>query len=61
MRSKLERGLVVVVTLVRFGNCAVGPHYKRPVIYTPAAYHFAPNEASNSLGDWLETDEALSL
>jgi len=42
---------LLLITLLIFGGCAVGPNYKRPAIDSPPAYRFAPSEGTNSLGD----------
>jgi outer membrane protein, multidrug efflux system len=42
---------LLVLTLVVLAGCAVGPNYKRPAVDTPASYRFAPETATNSLGD----------
>jgi len=46
----------LVLLLLLPTGCAVGPNYKRPAVKTPAAYRFATNPATNSLGDlpWWE-------
>ena len=43
-------GLVLVGLLI-FDGCAVGPNYKRPAVETPRAYRFAATQGTNSLGD----------
>ena len=51
MRSRLKRGLVVIVTLGVLGGCAVGPNYKRPAVEAPGAYRFATAESASSFAD----------
>ena len=51
MRSKLKRGLEVIVTLGVLGGCAVGPNYKRPVVESPGAYRFATGAGASSFAD----------
>jgi len=51
MRSKLQRGLAVAVTLGILGGCAVGPNYKRPAVESPGTYRFAPGEGAKSFAD----------
>jgi multidrug efflux system outer membrane protein len=47
----LFQGLAVLVGLVMFGGCAVGPNYQRPAVQSPENFRFAENQATNSLGD----------
>ena len=51
MRSKLKRGLAVIVTLGVLGGCAVGPNYKRPAVESPGTYRFATGEGASSFAD----------
>ena len=51
MRSRLKRGLVVIVTLGVLGGCAMGPNYKRPAVEAPGAYRFATGESASSFAD----------
>src|ERR1035438_9812377 len=51
MKSRIERRLFVVVSLLILGGCAAGPNYKRPAVNGPERFRFDSNPATNSFAD----------
>ena len=63
MKTNEYRNLFPLFALVLIAGCAMGPDYKRPVLDTPANYHFASSQATNSFGDlpWWEVFQDPAL
>ena len=51
MKSRIERRLFVVVSLLLLGGCAVGPGYRRPAVNAPENFRFASAQTTNSFAD----------
>lgn len=63
MSSKTKCHLQLILALLVFGGCAMGPNYKRPPLDAPADFRFAGRQGTNSLGDlpWWQVFEDPAL